>query len=61
MAYHITKHLATRVTPFLLTYSREAVLPIDEMKSLTIYERMMSIVKEISYIREEARIMIQKA
>ena len=61
MAYRITKHSATGVTPFLLTYGREAVLPIDETKPLTIYERIMSIVKEIPYIRKEAKLMIQKA
>src|SRR6266542_2222336 len=60
MAYRTTKHSATGVTPFLLTYDREAVLPIDKTKSLTIHERMMSIVKEIPHIREEARLMIQK-
>ena len=60
MAYRTTKHLTTGVTPFLLTYGKEAVLPIDETKSLTIYKRMMSIVKEIPHIREEARLMIQK-
>src|SRR6266542_1877462 len=61
MTYHTTKHSATGVTPFLLTYGREAVLPIDETKPLTIYECMMSIVEEIPHIREEARLMIQKA
>src|SRR6266498_3809975 len=61
MAYRTTKHSATGVTPFLLTYGREVVLPIDETKPLTIHERMMSIVKEIPHIREEARLMIQKA
>ena len=61
MAYRITKHLATSITPFLLTYGREVVLLIDETKPLTIYERMMSIIEEISHIREEARLMIQKA
>src|SRR6266498_6026872 len=61
MAYRTTKHSATGITPFLLTYGREAVLPIDETKPLTIHERMMSIVEEIPYIREEARLMIQKA
>src|SRR6266511_1303436 len=61
MAYCTTKHSATGVTPFLLTYGREAVLPIDETKPLTIHERMMSIVEEIPHIREEARLIIQKA
>ena len=61
MAYHTTKHSVIGITPFLLTYGREAILPIDETKSLTIYKRMISIVKEIPYIREEARLMIQKA
>src|SRR6266498_4114888 len=60
MAYRTTKHSATGVIPFLLTYGKEAVLPIDETKSLTIHERMMSIVKEIPHIREKARLMIQK-
>ncbi len=60
MAYRTTKYSATGVIPFLLTYSREAVLPIDETKPLTIYERMMSIVKEIPHIRKEVRFMIQK-
>ena len=61
MAYRITKHSATGVTSFLLTYGKEAVLPIDETKPLTIHECMMSIVEEIPHIREEARLMIQKA
>ncbi len=60
MAYRITKHSATGVTSFLLTYGREAILPIDETKPLTIHEHIMSIVKEIFHIREEARLMIQK-
>jgi len=61
MAYQTIKHSATGVILFLLIYGREAVLLIDETKSLTIHEYMMSIVKKIFHIREEARIMIQKA
>src|SRR6266542_2792767 len=60
MAYSTTKHSATGITLFLLTYGRKAVLPIDETKPLTIHERMMSIVKEVPHIRKEARLMIQK-
>ncbi len=60
IAYRTIKHLAIGITSFLLTYGREAVLPIDETKFLTIYERMISIEKEILHIREEARLMIQK-
>ena len=48
------------VIPFLLTYGQEVVLPIDETKPLTIHKRMMSIIKEILHIKEEARLMIQK-
>ena len=53
MAYRTTKHSATGVMPFLLTYGRNAVLPIDETKSLTIHERMMSIVEEIPILEKK--------
>ncbi len=52
MAYHIIKHSITGVTLFVLIYGREAVLPIDEMPSITIRDCMMQIVKEVSHIRE---------
>src|SRR6266540_535049 len=61
MAYRTTKHLAIGITPFLLTYGREAVLPIDETKPLTVQECMMNIMEEIPHIRKEARFMIQRA
>src|SRR6266540_5178051 len=61
MAYRITKHSTTGVTLFLLMYGKEAVLLIDETKFLIIHKHMMSIVEEIPHIREEARLMIQKA
>jgi len=54
----MTKYSVTGVTPFLLTYGREAILPIDETKSLTIHKCMMSIMEKIPHIREEARLMI---
>ncbi len=59
MAYRTTKHAITGVTPFLLVYGREAVLPIDEPYDLRMRDRMMNIVEEVPHIREEARRMIQ--
>jgi len=41
MTYRMTKHAITRVTPFLLVYSREAMLPIDEPYDLRIRDCMM--------------------
>ena len=52
------KYLAMRVILFLLIYDKEVILLIDETKSLTIYNCMISIVKEILYIREKVRLMI---
>src|SRR6266542_3247657 len=59
MAYCTTKHATTGVTPFLLVYGREVVLPIDEPYDLCMRDRMMQIVEEVSHIREEARRMIR--
>ena len=47
MAYRITKHAITEVTPFLLVYGREVILPIDEPYDLHMRDRMMQIVEEI--------------
>ncbi len=58
MVYRMTKHMTMKVTPFLLVYSREAVLPIDEPYDLRMRDRMMQIVEEVPYIREEVRCMI---
>ena len=58
MVYYMTKHSAIGITLFLLMYGKEAVLLIDETKLLTIHERMISIVKEISHIREEKRLTV---
>ena len=60
MAYCTTKYSATGVIPFLLMYDREAVLSIDETKPLMIHECIMSIMKEISHNRKEAKLIIQK-
>ncbi len=54
MMYRTIKHATTGVTPFLLVYGREVVLPIDEPYDLRMRDRMMQIVKEVPHIREEA-------
>ncbi len=54
MTYHTIKHVIIRVTPFLLVYGREVVLLIDEPYDLHMRDRMMQIVEEVPYIREEA-------
>src|SRR6266498_5546173 len=59
IAYRMTKHATTGVTPFLLVYGREAVLLIDELYDLHIRDRMMQIMEEVPHIREEARRMIR--
>jgi len=59
MAYRTTKHFTIGVTPFVLVYRWEVVLPIDETLSMTIRDRMMQIVEEILHIREQAHLMIQ--
>ena len=52
MAYHTTKHSITGITLFVLVYEWKAVLPINEMPSMTIRDRMMQIVEEVSHIKE---------
>ncbi len=52
MAYHTTKYSTMGVTLFVFVYGRKAVLPIDEMPNMTIRNRMMQIVEEVSHIRE---------
>ena len=54
MAYHMTKHATTGVTPFLLVYGREVMLSIDEPYDLRMRDRIMQIVEEVLHIREEA-------
>jgi len=52
--YRMTKHATMGVISFLLIYSREVMLPIDEPYVLCMRDRIMQIMKEVSHIREEA-------
>ncbi len=58
IAYHITKHSIIGVTLFVFVYGREAVIPIDETLSMMIRDRMLQIIEEVPYIREQACFMI---
>jgi len=51
--YRTIKYIITEVTPFLLIYDREVVLPIDEPYDLHMRDRMMPIMEEVSHIRKE--------
>ncbi len=53
MTYRTTKYATMRVTPFLLVYDREVILPIDEPYNLRMRDYMMQIVKEVPHIKEE--------
>jgi len=53
IAYRTIKHAITGVTPFLLVYGREAILPIDEPYDLSMRDRIMQIVKEVPHIRKK--------
>ncbi len=55
-AYRTSQHSTTKVTPFLLSYGREAVLPIDEEKESSedpLMDRFKSIVDELPQIRND--------
>ena len=54
MAYCTIKHATMRVIPFLLVYSKEAVLLIDKPYNLHMRDHIMQIMEEVSYIREKA-------
>ena len=54
MVYRTIKHATMGVTPFLLVYGREAMLPIDKPYDLHMRDHMMQIVEEVFHIREEA-------
>ncbi len=58
MAYCTIKHAITRVTSFLLMYSREAILFIDESYDFCMKDHMMQIVKKVLHIKEKAWHMI---
>ena len=48
-------------SPFMVTYGREARLPIDKpLKGETFHDRIFELVEEVPYIRQETKEAIQK-
>ena len=53
-AYRISKHSTTKITPFYLTYGREAVLPIDDLteNEEQIITRIHKLIDDLPHVRE---------
>lgn len=57
-AYRTAKQSATKMTPFLLTYGREATLPIDdnhEAEKVDLIDRLKQLVDRLPNLREKAK------
>ena len=63
-AYCTARQTTTKITPFYLTYEREAKLPIHfqetSEKNLTILDRIVQLIDNLPFIREQTRKQIQK-
>ena len=53
-AYHSSKQATTKLTPFYLTYGREAVLPVDDLtqNEETIQNRIAKLLDQLPHDRE---------
>ena len=64
MAYHTSKQSTTKITPFYLTYGREAKLPIDDLSENIeqIEQRIQNLLDILPHERESAikRIEVQQ-
>src|SRR5438045_2844467 len=63
LAYRSSKHSTTKVTPFLLTYGREAVLPVDgdtkEKPQDVLFTKYVSIIEDLPQIQQTTLLRIQ--
>jgi len=63
-AYRTAKQSTTKITPFYLTYGREAKFPISETEDIlegNILTRLFSLIEEVPVERERARANIRKS
>jgi len=60
MMYYIIIYLVINITSFLLVFSRKDILSINETKSIMIKKHIINIIKEIFYLKEKTRFIIQK-
>jgi len=56
-AYRTSKQATMKITPFFLTYGREAVLPLDDLSGEieTVQQRLRHLIDDLPLIREDVR------
>jgi hypothetical protein len=65
-AYRTATQATTKITPFVLTYGREAQFPLDTLDekgkqgSEVMYDRIQTIINYLPNVRETTRQQIQK-
>ena len=59
--YRTSKQASTKMTPFFLTYGREAVLPLDDLSGEleTVQQRLHHLIDDLPLIREDVRQQVQ--
>jgi hypothetical protein len=59
-AYRTSKNATTKITPFYLTYGREAKLPVDNLSENldTIESRLLNLIDNLPMLREKTRVQI---
>ena len=60
-AYRTSKQASTKMTPFFLTYDREAVLPLDDLSGELemVQQRLHHLIDDLPLIREDVRQQVQ--
>ena len=62
-AYRTSKQATTKVTPFYLTYGREARLPVDDLtyNFTTIWKRIIGLINDLPILRKSVRDTIEES